>query len=489
MPTQVDEKVAFAAGVQPRRFACERCHRHKLKCERGPTSTNSGLATPIDPCKRCDRAGVPCIARKSTSGPGRRKKNPNANPTANPPPVSARLIQKPKTPESMDHQPTPPANNVRAMSPFTKSMFEVESTLTDSALYLDAFDIDMFGTDRDCVDSSNLSSGSSPGFPSPEESHSTSSGMSQTVEAPKPLDIDFSAGVSDDLFAKSMFLSPAPTETYFPWNGEPSQLSTTEPTDLSNSPNPILETMNRLSEMQSTINKIFVSISEENLATTFLTPGTGSCHCAKNSSDDENLVGKVVHASERMIEILTSPGINELMSPSAPSLLGLRSDNCVSRKRAQSTLLDDDEFILPTVEPYESSTFGSLSSPSDRTSSKYIDTPRTNLSSSSGWPTPASNRASSVGVDSPTYSGLLSPAKLTLMVCHVTLLGVYRSILSQAFNLLRTPFPPTPLPSPQTLRSSFLNEASDSSHSQHCLQVSTSTALGFRIQLEIIAHT
>ena len=105
-----------------------------------------------------------------------------------------------------------------------------------------------------------------------------------------------------------------------------------------------------------------------------------------------------------------------------------------------------------------------------------------------GWPSPLLTPprwTPSGEPETPIYSGLLSPAKLTLLVCYVTLLGVYRSILSQAFDMLRTP-----LSSSQHLRKSRTRPFQSSNASPPSSPaMNSSTILGFRIQLEMLTHT
>ena len=52
--------VNFFSTTRSRRLACDRCHRHKLRCERSPIIINGNMAVPLGSCKRCTKAQVPC---------------------------------------------------------------------------------------------------------------------------------------------------------------------------------------------------------------------------------------------------------------------------------------------------------------------------------------------------------------------------------------------------------------------------------------------
>jgi hypothetical protein len=53
--------------AQPRRFACDRCHRYKSKCERSVAVTADGMGFSLGSCKRCSKAQVPCQVTTNTT--------------------------------------------------------------------------------------------------------------------------------------------------------------------------------------------------------------------------------------------------------------------------------------------------------------------------------------------------------------------------------------------------------------------------------------
>ncbi|EAQ93002.1 predicted protein [Chaetomium globosum CBS 148.51] len=58
----------FFSAARSRRLACDRCHRHKLRCERSSVIVNGGVAVPLGPCKRCLKACIPCQTVQTISG-------------------------------------------------------------------------------------------------------------------------------------------------------------------------------------------------------------------------------------------------------------------------------------------------------------------------------------------------------------------------------------------------------------------------------------
>ncbi|KAH6650451.1 hypothetical protein F5144DRAFT_556229 [Chaetomium tenue] len=58
----------FFSTARSRRLACDRCHRHKLRCERSSVIVNGGVVVPLGPCKRCLKACIPCQTVQTISG-------------------------------------------------------------------------------------------------------------------------------------------------------------------------------------------------------------------------------------------------------------------------------------------------------------------------------------------------------------------------------------------------------------------------------------
>ena len=256
--------------------------------------------------------------------------------------------------------------------------------------------------------------------------------------------------------------------------------------DMGENASAFSDSLNRLNELQIFILKEFACISNKSIAGTFLCSENESFQSLGSSSQDTDLVGKVLYASERLTDILMSCGRNETDLLSAPSPLRSRSDDLRGSKRTYSSLLDEEELLRAY-----------MSNPASfRFSSRMVDTLTTHLDLSrrSGAKAPKvraplpQKSTNSARSDSPIYSSLLSPARLTLLVCHVSLLSVYRSILENAFELLRTPLPPSPPSRSHTARCGPFHAITATPHSLSP-QISSSTILGFRLKLETLMHT
>ncbi len=290
-------------------------------------------------------------------------------------------------------------------------------------------------------------------------------------------------GKNESAFSDSLNISP--TESLTRSYGHSLSVAA-EPTRPSSPLNPLMETLNRLSELQSFIFKEFGCISKENLAVTFLSPENVLYQGLRSSSHDTCLVGKLLYASERLIDILTSCGRNEPDIPPAPSPLRFRSDNLSGSKRTYSNFLDEEELLHAAMS--SSASFRFLS-PTIDTLTTHLNFLRRNIANAPNVRPPSSPKStSSARSDAPIYSSLLSSAKVTLLVCHVTLLGVYRSILVQAFDLVRTPLPSSPPSRSRTPSSGSFDTSTATPHSLSP-QMSSKSVLRFRIQLEMLTHT
>lgn len=480
MSTQTDEAPALTFAFQARRFACDRCHRYKLKCERGPLIMTAGIATPLGPCKRCGKAGVECTSSNATTSASSTRNETNTADSSSNITKNAQKRNSPKPASSS----TGSSNDLGSFSPFGRPLFNnLESTLTDSALFLDTFDFDLGAVGGESGDHFNTPSAANPGLLSPDKSHTSGSTKELETAERTRYSVREDMGENGSAFSDSLNISPTESLTR---SNDHSLPAAAEPMRPLSPLNPLMEALNKLSELQIFIFKEFGCISKENLARTFLSPGNESCQGLGSASQDTDLVGKVLYASERLIDILTSCGRNEPDLPSASSPLRSRSDNLSGSKRSYSNLLDEEELLQTDTSSSGSFRF---SSPTADTLTTHLDfLRRTNANAPNGRPPSPPKSTSSARSDTPIYSGLLSPAKLMLLVCYVSLLGVYRSILIQAFEIVRTPLPPSP-PSRSRIPRCGPFHTSTATPQSLSPQISSSTILRFRIQLEMFTHT
>lgn len=476
MSAQADEAPAFAFAFQARRFACDRCHRYKLKCERGPLLISPGIATPLGPCKRCGKARVECTSSNAATSTSSRRTEPAAIEKI---PGTAKTGIARNLPSSISSA-TEALNDLTALSPFARPLLNgMDSTPMDPSLYLDDFDFDMAAIGEETIDHSTASSSTNRGLPSPNKSQSSAS--NRELGTAEHLQLSGGDEIGAVGPAMSDLLGTPPTDSLL-WPQENPMSAAAEPVQQPGPVHPAVETLTRLSELQAFIFQEFGCIAEETLTKTFLTQGTGSCYAMGSASPDSGLVGKVLHASHRLIDILTSCGRDE---PDSPTTIPLRyrNDSLSGSKRTHSRLHEDEEFSQSEMSRSRSLKF---SSPMGNTLTTHLDFLRkTTTNPTNGRSPPSPKRTSSSGSTTPMYSGLLSPAKLTLLVCYVSLLGVYRSILTKAFAILQTPLPPSP--SSHTLRFGTLHSPT-TPQQPNPPHISTTAIMGFRIQLEMLAH-
>ncbi|KAL8840025.1 MAG: hypothetical protein Q9170_001509 [Blastenia crenularia] len=464
------EMPAFAFAFQARRFACDRCHRYKLKCERGPLIMTSGVATPLGPCKRCEKARVECTSSNAVTSSTSKRTTSNSH-DSNPVPEST-ITNPPQDTSNVTNTAIDSSNDIGSFSPLNRPLSNpVEAALAEPSLF-DNFDFDLGINGEENLDPYNISSTLNRGLLSPDKSQTSL----RTKETETAEQSQFGGGEHAGEYGLPMsdllYTPPAESPRWTGHHPPPSTIGMTEPAD---SINPLMNTLDNLSKLQSFIFKEFGSISEGTLAATFLTEGHAACHSLDHGLSKKNLVGKVLCASEQLIDILTSCGRTEADLPSVSSPLRSRGKTLCGSKRSRSNILDDDEPVHADLTP--------------RVASSAVNPTTTRLhwmrknSKLNGRLSPLSikTRARS---ETSIYPDLLSPAKMTLLVCYVTLLGVYRSILTQAFDMLRTEYPPTPSRAP---KNGTFNGSKAASLPQP--PINGTTILSFRIQLEMLTHT
>ena len=480
MSTQEDGAPTITFTFQARRFACDRCHRYKLKCERDPIMMTVGIATPLGPCKKCAKAGVECTSSRATTSTSSTHKESRTADSSSSITKDAHKQNSPKPASSL----TGSLNDLEAFSPSGRSLIDnVDSTLTEPALFLDPFNFDLGALGGESEDPFNTSSAGNIGLLSPDKSHT--SDLTKELEAAERTRYRVSEDSGEQEPAVSDSMDISPTESLTRSNDHSLSLPA-ETTKTSSSSNPLMETLNRLGELQLFIIKELSCISKENLARIFLSAGTEPCQGLSSSSQDTDLVGKVMYASERLIDILRSCGRYEHDLPQAPSPSRPRSDDLNGSKRTYSSLLDEEEPLYANM-----STSGSFrfSSPAADSLTAHSDLSRRSLANTPNVRPPLPQKSTnSARSDASICPNLLSPAKLTLLVCHVSLLGVYRSILGYAFEILRTPLASSPPSGSRTARCEPFHTSTAMPHSLSA-QISTSTILGFRIKLETLTHT
>ena len=170
MSTPADETPLLTFASQAQWFACDRCHRYKLKCERDPLMMTAGTATTLGLCNQCGKAGVECTSSKATTSTSSTHEGSR---TAD---SSLHIIQdahKQKSPKPASSL-TGSLNGLGSFSPSGRSLINnVESTATDPALFLDAFDSNLGAIGGQSEDHFSTSSAGDPRLLSPYKSHTS----------------------------------------------------------------------------------------------------------------------------------------------------------------------------------------------------------------------------------------------------------------------------------------------------------------------------
>ena len=196
------------------------------------------------------------------------------------------------------------SNDLGPFSPFGRSLINnLEPTLTDPAPFLDAFDFDLGAIGGESEHHFNTSSAMNLGLLPPDKSHTIGSAKELEAAERTRYSVREDVGENDSAFSDSLNISPAESLTRS--NGHSPSVAA-EPMRPSSPLNPLMEILNKLSELQIFIFKEFGCISKGNLARTFLSPENELYQGLRSSSQDTGLVGKLMYASERLIDILTS---------------------------------------------------------------------------------------------------------------------------------------------------------------------------------------
>ena len=392
MSAQADDASPLAFAFQARRFACDRCHRYKLKCERGPLIMSSGIATPLGPCKRCGKAGTECTSSNATTATSsRRRKTNTAGSSADLTTATHKMNSQDATSSSTDS-----SNVLASLSPFGRPLFNnVESTMIDPAQYLDTFDFDLSAVGGESVYNFNASSAAIRDLPSPKKAQI--SGSTTEVETANPRQFSVGEAMGEDRPAISGLSNTSPTEILM-WSNDHSPSVAAGSMRRSGPLNPLTETLDKLSELQTFIFKEFGCIPEDKLARTFLSPGTGSYHGLGGASQDSDLVGQVLYASELLTDILASCGRNEVDIPSTSPPSRFRSDSLSSSKRTHSDFIEDEELLH--ADRFSSGFIGCPSPMADTLTTHSGILRKNNANPSNGRPPPPPMRTSSTRFNS-----------------------------------------------------------------------------------------
>ncbi|KUI67847.1 hypothetical protein VM1G_02640 [Cytospora mali] len=395
----------ISSAAQSRRFACDRCHRQKLRCERSPIIANGNIVVTLGECSRCVKVNLPCqtttgASTDDTIGVTKSKTKRNKK-RKTPPTEGERDARSPPTFMSLTDI------DLHDVSPCNISMFD---TNTLSLLDIEHFN---FGTgdphnaaDRTC-------------------SESLSSAVLNTTlpKGPPESDQEGSAKESfgsqlDDFVALAYFGNPMPqsgggSNIPLPTPTNRTQNVTTQ-AHLARSRDDRRE---RLLELHSLLLNELHCITDADLAQALfssegITPPSFDAHMS-----EANILHRVLFASERLIELLESfrLPVTTQHEPGSrgghPSWLPTGASDPVARSLESRR--------VPRL-PSSSSSSSSLAPASNATGD-----------STTATSDPARSCPS-------TSSFVELPVMISFLSCYVGLLSVYRTILTHIHEALRS---------------------------------------------------
>ncbi|KAG6353640.1 hypothetical protein INS49_005348 [Diaporthe citri] len=424
-----DEENVFSM-VQSRRFACDRCHRQKLRCERSPFVAKGNIIISFGACSRCVKAGVPCHI--TTQQPGSPTSDTINNTTNN---INVDTTTTPSTTTVARKRKTPPteirgdaATESSSASSSGNSAVSISAPPFMQLTSIDEFDMgDISATfDGSLFDTDTVSFHDHSHFELGLDkfqgamaagSTSTPSGSLAPVapsEAPSPPDhrppeLDrqrTNMGVEHDKLIG--FVDPAYFEGSEAHHGESSNnksnshpcqsqdtVVTVEPPDADHVGSPDEIRRRRLLELHSLLLSELHCITDADLAQAFFSDESTSLPTGNANVSETNIVRRVLSASERLIDLL-----NGFCCPPAPA----QQDQAEHRRQSSPA-----SAITTTTSSRDTTIFGTVQDTYPSTS-------------------PPSMPSSPVEL----------PMAISFLCCYVSLLSVYRAVFTNIYDTLRS---------------------------------------------------
>lgn len=318
------EESSFGAA-QSRRFACDRCHRHKLRCERSPVMVNGSVAISLKSCKRCDKAQVAC----QTAVNAAINNNTNSN-------ESSSVPSKRKTPHSEHHgeaqiasaaeDEDPEMDSERALflsPPITEDHSSDSAIYSDNAYGLDSqhgslIDLEHFDFGEGF---STLDSAASEATPGAAFDTSTL-GLHALNDRRRDSEAQgeaISEGPQNQYkgFDASMLLQSGSEAIPRPGNGRRTKVNCSRPPDerleasgLGSQPSSSLD--NSQEECHTEVLELYGlvfgdlrDIKDADVANALLSPDSNFVSYQDRIKPDDSIIHRALFASERLIELIT----------------------------------------------------------------------------------------------------------------------------------------------------------------------------------------
>lgn len=464
----VSAEETFFTAARSRRLACDRCHRHKLRCERSPVIVNGSIAVPLGSCKRCMKARVECqtvagtFTTSSYASPRRKshrvvdQEGPGGEPTEDTePPITASdvTISFSATTEAGSYDSAPYG---ASSPPFNHS--------DASMLDIDAFNLgtgDFMGIESTTTSSATLNSLALVGSPLTTcglllDDEPGGDGSLVQMDHPE-VQMQYDGFVDLTCFGGMARPSGSDASPDRPMDhDEPAALQTTATLPPAESGSRE-DCRRRLLELHSLLFNELQCITQADLADALFSadsPGLSSRDKA-GLGDNLNIIRRVLFASERLLELLRI-----IRTADASSRLGLGTGSMGSCSVSQCK--------------------GGPASPFERhvpatASGRLL---RHSL-------LPAGSDGETVLEAAPSFVDL--PFVISFLTCYVGLLSVYRAVFTHIHEALRArePIRPTsgrhrswPGPSSRAMRGSL----------QQATALTSQHVLGIRIQMEVMTH-
>ncbi|KAI0854942.1 hypothetical protein F4860DRAFT_69716 [Xylaria cubensis] len=443
MATNTDSYGLLAA--QTRRFACDRCHKHKLRCERSPIFADGNLVLlPLGTCKRCEKAGAQCqtttttTTTTATAGNVINDRNSTKRKT---PPIEMRDQNRTPTP-----QPTPAPSgaendllSIFSQSPFNHSLGESLMFNIDATAMLDLEGFESDGNDFHTI----MGAVTAPALPS---MHSRN--RHRSVARENRSDV-YEPSASPALSgAHKNGVIAVTTSTLTPHSGSPYSDSDRDE-------------RKRVLELHTLVFDGLHHITESELAKSILSSDGTAPESLNEKALPINIIGRVLTTSERILEFLDLL-CKKLSSESTTQLYETPSDQRVGSvamaSRYEDPFLGQANSAFLCGQPYLFP---------NRLAEKRLDGEQPMLSPST-----------------PSSQAVCVPVLISFLTCYVGLLSAYRAIFAHIQTMLRmadpAPSAPPERSGPQSKRTSMSQaEGSTLNHEQ---------ILRIRIQVEVMTH-
>ncbi|KAH7057379.1 hypothetical protein B0J12DRAFT_412300 [Macrophomina phaseolina] len=454
----------LSSGSQSRRFACDRCHRHKLRCEKTPVVVNGNVVVPLGACKRCLKAGVACETNVSNTCGSKRKLHQS----------SAEGFST----ENHNHNHSHNNNNNNdgsMMSPIDHhSLFGGGDDNTSSLLELEHFDFES-GEFGSLHDNSHAASPDRVHFPSQSPPVTSTSTMGDELARPQHSNGKTGAGRETPEFGNlaAYEVSPPPPAADSLIGGRDQGFL--QGSSRAAAASPREGCVQQILELQSLLFQglLLHATTEVELGEALFSPAGDTSIPPRDADVSElSLFRRMLFASERLLELFTT--LKAVASSTATpasaaaaaaamtltgqaSPAGSRGNNCGGngnghdgRKRRYMHFSDDD--LTDSGDGWDSSP-GSSSTSTDGVSlcsshrqsgvrhvGSMLRRSLPLLSAAAPPPRSSSSSASSAGLSPPSAawpSPVDLPVTVSFLTCYVGLLCVYRTVLTHLYDVLR----------------------------------------------------